>query len=99
EHPYLAPPPLPTVPGAEVVGRVRGGPLDGHRVVALTLTGGGYAAQALSHPGTVFPLPDDVPDAVALALILQGTTAWHLLRTCGRLQPGESLVVHAAAGG
>jgi NADPH2:quinone reductase len=99
ENSYLAPQSLPLVPGAEVVGRVRGGALDGRRVVALTLSGGGYAAQALAHPGTVFELPDDVPDAVALALILQGTTAWHLLRSCGRLSVGESVVVHSAAGG
>jgi NADPH2:quinone reductase len=73
--------------------------MDGRRVVALTLSGGGYAAQALAHPSTVFPLPGDVPDADALALVLQGTTAWHLLRTCGRLCLGETVVVHAAAGG
>ena len=96
---YLRPQSLPFVPGSEVVGRVRGGALDGRRVVGLTLSGGGYAAQALVHPATVFPLPDDVPDAVALALVLQGTTAWHLLRTCGRLALGESVVVHSAAGG
>jgi len=98
ENSYLTPQTLPMVPGAEVVGRVRGGPLDGRRVVALT-PGGGYAAQALTHPSTVFPLPDDISDAVALALILQGTTAWHLLRTCSRLSLGETVVVHAAAGG
>jgi NADPH2:quinone reductase len=99
ENSYLAPQRLPLVPGAEVVGRVRGGALDGKRVVALTLAGGGYADQALAHPSTVFELPDQVPDAAALALVLQGTTAWHLLRTCGRLETGESVVVHAAAGG
>jgi NADPH:quinone reductase len=40
-----------------------------------------------------------VTDGQALALVLQGTTAWHLLRTSAHLQPGESVVVHAAAGG
>jgi len=99
EDSYLARQRLPLVPGAEVVGRVRGGDLDGRRVVALTLAGGGYAEQAVADRRAVFEVPDDVPDAVALALVLQGTTAWHLLRTCGRVQPGESLVVHAAAGG
>jgi NADPH:quinone reductase len=99
ENSYLTPQTLPLVPGAEVVGRVRGGALDGRRVAALTPSGGGYAAQVVAHPSTVFPLPDDVSDAAALALILQGTTAWHLLRTCGRLALGESVVVHAAAGG
>jgi NADPH2:quinone reductase len=99
ENSYLAPQKLPLVPGAEVVGTARTGPLAGRRVVALTLSGGGYADQAVAHPSAVFPLPDDVPDAVGLALILQGTTAWHLLRTCGRIVLGESVVVHAAAGG
>jgi NADPH2:quinone reductase len=99
EDSYLTPQTLPLVPGAEVVGRVRGGPLDGRRVVALTLSGGGYADQVLVPRAAMFPLPDDVPDAVALALVLQGTTAWHLLRTCARIQLGESVVVHAAAGG
>jgi NADPH:quinone reductase len=99
ENSYLQPQRLPLVPGGEVVGRVRGGELDGRRVVALTVGGGGYAAQALASPNTVFPLPDDVPDAEALALVLQGTTAWHLLRTCAGIRLGESVVVHAAAGG
>lgn len=96
---YLTPQALPLVPGLEVVGRVRGGDLDGQRVVALTAGSGGYAELAVADSRTVFPLPDDVPDAVALALVLQGTTAWFLLRDCARLQPGESVVVQAAAGG
>lgn len=91
---YLAPQQLPFVPGAEVVGRDE----DGRRVVAL-LTNGGYAERALAHPATTFALPDDVDDTTALALVLQGTTAWHLLRTSARIAPGESVVVHAAAGG
>jgi NADPH2:quinone reductase len=99
EDSYLAPQSLPLIPGAEVVGRVRGGELDGRRVVALTLSGGGYAEQAVAHPSTVFPIPDEVPDGVALALVLQGTTAWHLLRSSAHLSAGESVVVHAAAGG
>jgi NADPH2:quinone reductase len=44
-------------------------------------------------------VPDAVTDAQALALVIQGTTAWHLLRTFGRLEHGESVVVHSAAGG
>jgi NADPH2:quinone reductase len=47
----------------------------------------------------VFPIPDGVDDGQALALAAQGTTAWHLLRTSARMQPGESVVVHAGAGG
>jgi NADPH:quinone reductase len=47
----------------------------------------------------VFDLPETLEDGAALALVVQGTTAWHVLRTSARLQPGESVVVHAAAGG
>ncbi|WP_088317188.1 NADPH:quinone oxidoreductase family protein [Kineosporia sp. R_H_3] len=99
ENSYLARQTLPMVPGGEVVGRVRGGDRDGERVVALLAAGGGYAEQVLAHPAAVFPVPDGIDDGTALALVLQGTTAWHLLRTCGRLTLGESVVVHAAAGG
>ena len=91
---YLARQTLPFVPGAEVVGRLD----DGSRVVAL-LSGGGYADQALVHPATTFALPDSVDDTTALALVVQGTTAWHLLRTCAHIAPGESVVVVSAAGG
>jgi NADPH2:quinone reductase len=51
------------------------------------------------HPAVTFPLFDEVTDGQALALMVQGLTAWHLLRTCTHLKPGESVVVHAAAGG
>ena len=95
ENSYLAAQQLPLIPGAEVVGRTP----DGRRVVALLAGGGGYAEKALAHPSVVFDLPDDVDDATGLALVLQGTTAWHLLRSCAHLAPGESVVVHAAAGG
>jgi NADPH2:quinone reductase len=47
----------------------------------------------------VFPIEDGVSDATALALLLQGLTAWHLYRTSAKLASGESVVVHAAAGG
>src|SRR5690242_14890795 len=84
---YLAPQQVPFVPGAEVVGTVP----DGRRVVSL-LTNGGYAEKAVAHPATTFELPDGVDDTTALALVLQGTTAWHLLRTSARFAPGESVV-------
>jgi NADPH:quinone reductase len=95
EDSYLAKQQLPLIPGGEVVGRRA----DGTRVLAFTAGNGGYAEKALVHPGAMFPLPDGVDDAQALALLVQGLTAWHLLRTSTRLQPGESVVVHAAAGG
>jgi NADPH2:quinone reductase len=60
---------------------------------------GGYAEKALVSPAAVFPLPDGVSDGQALSLMVQGLTAWHLLRTSTHLAKGESVVVHAAAGG
>jgi NADPH2:quinone reductase len=94
ENSYLAPAELPLVPGGEVVGTTP----DGRRVVAL-LAGGGYAERAVAHPAAMWEVPDGVSDGAALALVLQGTTAWHLLRTSAQLRSGESVVVHAAAGG
>jgi NADPH:quinone reductase len=101
ENTYLARYELPFVPGAEVAGVVE---RDGHgftagqRVVSLVGTGG-YAEYVAAPAATTFAVPDGVGDATALALMLQGLTAWHLYRTSARLQPGESVVVHAAAGG
>jgi NADPH:quinone reductase len=99
EDSYLAPQSLPMVPGGEVVGIARDGDLAGRRVVALLPGGGGYAEQAVAPAALTFAVPDAVGDAQALALIVQGTTAWYLLRTFGRLTPGESVVIHSAAGG
>jgi len=61
--------------------------------------GGGYSERAVVYPGAYWPVPEDVSDGQALALVLQGATAWHLLRTSAQLRQGESVVVHAAAGG
>ena len=93
ENSYLASYELPLIPGAEVAGEA-----DGQRVVALVGTGG-YAEYAVASREAVFPLPDGVSDAAALALIIQGLSAWHLLKTSAHLAEGESVVVHASAGG
>jgi NADPH:quinone reductase len=95
ENSYHSPATLPLIPGAEVVGRTS----DGERVVALLPAGGGYAARALVSPALSVPVPEAVEDGQALAIILQGLTAWHLLRTIAHIAPGETVVVHAAAGG
>jgi len=92
---YLAKATLPLVPGSEVAG-VRED--TGERVVAMCGTGG-YAEYATAPGALTFPIPDGVDDGAALALLLQGLTAWHLYKTCARVQPGETVVVIAAAGG
>jgi NADPH:quinone reductase len=101
ENSYLARYELPLIPGTEVAGVVEQaahGFEAGQRVVSLVGTGG-YAEYVAAHPATTFALPDAVSDATALALVVQGLTAWHLYRTSAHLAPGESVVVHAAAGG
>ena len=96
EDSYLAPQELPLIPGAEFVGTPAGG---GPRVVGL-LDGGGYAREGgRARPRLTWPVPDGVSDEQALAVVLQGATAWHLLRTSAHLAEGESVVVIAGAGG
>ncbi len=94
ENSYLSPTTLPLVPGGEVVGTAP----DGRRVVAL-LPFGGYAQLATAADSLVFDVDDKVDDGQALSLVLQGVTAWHLLRTTCHLEKGETVVVHAGAGG
>jgi NADPH2:quinone reductase len=95
QNQYLAKQQLPLVPGSEVAG-VRED--TGERVVALCGSGG-YAEYASAPAHLTFPIPDGVDDGEALALLIQGTTAWHLYRTSARVAPGESVVVGSAAGG
>ena len=101
ENTYLATYELPLIPGAEVAGVVErdgGGFEAGQRVIALVGTGG-YAEFVAAPAAMTFAVPDGVDDGVALALLLQGLTAWHLYTTSAGLRPGEAVVVHAAAGG
>jgi NADPH:quinone reductase len=100
---YVVKATLPLVPGAEVAGVVAAAPAgsglrEGQRVVAL-VGSGGYAQYATAPVQRVFAIPDGLDDGTALALVLQGTTAWHLYRTAGHVADGDSVVVHAAAGG
>jgi NADPH:quinone reductase len=92
---YVAKAELPLVPGSEVAGvRVD----TGERVLALC-GHGGYAEYAVAPAELTFAIPDGVDDGTAVALLLQGLTAWHLYRTCAHVAVGESVVVHSAAGG
>lgn len=92
ENSYMESSELPFVPGVEVAGRDG----SGRRVMAL-LNGGGYAERAVAERSITFPIPDGVRDEQALAVLLQGLTAWHVLRSSARLAAGESVVVSAAA--
>jgi NADPH:quinone reductase len=91
---YLAEQQLPLVPGAEISGRTP----DGRRVAAI-VGSGGYAGKAVVPEPLLIPVPDEVDDDRAAALLLQGLTAMALVRLCARVEPGETLLVEAAAGG
>ncbi|MET7482787.1 zinc-binding dehydrogenase [Streptomyces sp. NPDC005538] len=90
---YLAADQLPHIPGSEVVGRTE----DGRRVLARVSHG--YAQQAVAKASAMVEIPEELDAGAALALLVQGLTAWHLLRTAARLRTGEAVVVHSAAGG
>ncbi len=104
---YQSKPPLPFVPGAEVCGEVENAPegafKPGEHVMALvdnsSLTRGAYAEVTDAAPQSVTRIPDNMPfeDGAAFTLIYQ--TAWFGLHRRASLQSGETLLVHAAAGG
>jgi NADPH2:quinone reductase len=100
---YMTPTHVPTTLGMEVAGVVSAlgagtsGPVVGTRVAALVA--GGYAEFAIASAGAVIPIPDDLDFVRAAGFPLQGLTAYQLLRESGRLQQGERVLVHAAAGG
>ncbi|MEU8997525.1 NADPH:quinone oxidoreductase family protein [Streptomyces caniferus] len=94
DGPYAPKGPLPRIPGLEVVGRAP----DGRRVLGYVLQGG-YAARTVVPDRDLVALPEGVSAGEALALLVQGLTAWHVLRSVARIRPGESVVIHAAAGG
>jgi len=91
---YLAEQTLPLIPGAEISGRTP----DGRRVAAL-LGSGGYAEKVVVPEALLVPLPDEVDDDQAAAMLLQGLTAMALVQRYARVEPGETLVIEAAAGG
>lgn len=98
-----AAPTLPTILGTEVAGVVTAtGPgvaddLIGKRVIAFVR--GGYAEYAIAPYRLVAQLPPSIDLADATSFLVQGVTGWQLLRDCGRIQPGETVLVHSAAGG
>jgi NADPH2:quinone reductase len=94
ENSYLARYEVPLILGGEVAGTTE----DGRRVIAM-VPSGGYAEYSVAHESAIYPIPDGLDDGAALALLIQGLTAWHLLGTCGRVAPGETVVVISGAGG
>jgi NADPH2:quinone reductase len=100
---YQFKPPLPFVPGSEVGGIVRGAPEDatvkpGDRVAAFCMLGG-FAEVAVAPAYFTFKLPDAVSFEQGAGLVLNYHTAYFALKLRGRLQAGESVLVHGGAGG
>lgn len=104
EGKYVVPTELPYIPGSEAAGIVveTGSEVTrfkaGDRVVAL-IESAAYAEYAAIPEQVLTPVPEGVSFEEAVALPLQGLSAYHILKTMGRLEPGETVLIHAAAGG
>jgi NADPH2:quinone reductase len=101
---YQYKPDLPFTPGAEIAGVVRSAPAGsglspGDRVAGLTMLSGGMAEVVALPPDRVFPLPESVSFEAGAGLLFNDLTVHFALRTRGRLAPGETVLVHGAAGG
>ncbi|MEV6398691.1 NADPH:quinone oxidoreductase family protein [Streptomyces sp. NPDC051907] len=93
---YQIRPPLPFTPGVEICGETE----DGRRVIANpALPHGGLAEYVVADAAAVLPAPEALDDAEAAALHIGYQTGWFGLHRRARLQAGETLLVHAAAGG
>ncbi|MFB6977195.1 NADPH:quinone oxidoreductase family protein [Streptomyces scopuliridis] len=93
---YQVRPPLPFTPGVEICGETE----DGRRVIATpALPHGGLAEYVVADAAALLPAPEALDDAEAAALHIGYQTGWFGLHRRARLQPGETLLVHAAAGG
>ncbi|WP_324784947.1 NADPH:quinone oxidoreductase family protein [Streptomyces sp. H51] len=93
---YQVRPPLPFTPGVEICGETE----DGSRVIANpALPYGGLAEYAVADAAALLPAPGSLDDAEAAALHIGYQTGWFGLHRRAGLQAGETLLVHAAAGG
>ncbi|KOV57139.1 NADPH:quinone oxidoreductase family protein [Streptomyces sp. MMG1121] len=93
---YQMRPPLPFTPGVEICGETE----DGRRVIANpALPYGGFAEYAVADARALLPAPDSLDDAETAALHIGYQTGWFGLHRRARLEAGETLLVHAAAGG
>ena len=101
---YQVKPPVPFTPGAELAGVVSAvgeGVTQvkvGDRVACSTGTGA-FAEQAIAQASRVIPLPGGMDYAAGASFVLVYGTSLHALKTIGKLQPGETLLVLGAAGG
>ncbi len=104
---YFMPTPLPFVLGTEAVGEIvalgaglAASPLQiGDRVLAILPQGGGYAEYLLADPQYCVPLPPQIDSKVATAIFVQGSTAHLMLHQLAPKLEGQTVLIHAAAGG
>ena len=95
---------MPFVPGYEIAGEVDAvgagvsGFKVGQRVAALTLYGG-YGELLVRDAQHFTPIPDDVSDVDAAAVILNYVTAWQMIHRVAKVRPGQTALVTGAAGG
>lgn len=96
---------LPYIPGMEAIGVVEeiGSSVKnveiGERIAAVSFMAGGYAEYALIKSEQIVRVPNEIDDHDALALLIQGLTAYLLLNYAAKIRSCESVLVHAAAGG
>jgi len=101
---YREAPPVPSVLGYEVVGRIEAAGADvpteliGKRVVAMTRFGG-YAEYVVTDHRAISIVPEQMPLGEAAALATQGCTAWYAARVLCPLFKGQRVLIHSAAGG
>ena len=101
---YPMQPRFPFVPGYDLVGTVtelgRGvsGLRVGQRVAALTRTGA-WRTHVVVPAATVVPVPASLDPGVAAAVVMNGVTAWQMVHQVARVRPGQTVLVHGAAGG
>jgi NADPH2:quinone reductase len=96
--------PEPVVTGIEAAGVVESvgegvRHLQAGQRVATICPGGGYGDLLVVPAAQVIPLPDSITDEIGGTFTMTGFTAWHLLHTAAKIQPGDTVLVHAAAGG
>ncbi|MDT7953626.1 MAG: NADPH:quinone oxidoreductase family protein [Acetobacteraceae bacterium] len=101
---YQRKPPLPFTPGVEIAGIVleagEGAPLRPGQRLFASLPSGGFAERALVPAAAARPIPDDVPSEAALVLLgINYPTSYHALHGRAAIRAGETVLVHAAAGG
>jgi NADPH2:quinone reductase len=101
----LYPMPLPSGLGGEGAGIIEevgtgvGGLKVGDRVAYAGGPMGAYSEARVMPADRLVPLPDGITDQQGAAMMLKGMTAWYLVRRTHVVKPGETILIHAAAGG